>query len=91
LSVGISARVCRSGTPNCLRDRGWANESGTGIGERLAGVAVAMPGDGALVSGPAANSIWTPARSVDAAVTTTNHGLVFNRIDFGKGITLSSC
>jgi hypothetical protein len=47
-----------------------------------------MPGDGALVSGPAANSIWTPARSVDAAVTTTNHGLVFNRIDFGKGIAL---
>ncbi len=88
LSAGISARVCRSGTPNCLRDRGWANKSGTGIGERLAGVAVAIPGDGALVSGPAATSIPTPARIVAAAFTTTNHGLIFHRIHLGKGIAL---
>src|SRR5258708_21862488 len=88
LSVGLSARVCRSGTQNCLRERGWANESGTRIGERLAGVAVARPGDGALVSGPVANSISTPARSVEAAVATTNHGLIFHRIDLGKGIAL---
>jgi hypothetical protein len=65
-----------------------SKESGTGIGERLAGVAVAIPGDGALVSGPAANSISIPAKIVAAAVTTTNYRLIFHRIHFGKGIAL---
>ena len=62
LSAGISAMVCRSGTPSCWGERGWANGPGTGTGESGVGSAATAPGDAALFPGSAPGSILTPAQ-----------------------------
>jgi hypothetical protein len=91
LSSGASAKVCRSGRPSCLRDRGCAERPGTGTDGRLAVAVAGLPpevSDCPVCHAPSSIPALTNTSAVVAkAFETLIRGRAFSGESIGYPIT----